>query len=280
MAPTKSILVVDDDPAIHALLQAVLASPDWQVEAAQDGQEALSRVRVKDYDLVLTDVRMPGMDGLELLRTIHEERPATRVLVMTADNTPDNVLSSLRRSAFAYFSKPFSSNLVRDLVQQALAAPGADDDIRVRSALPNWVELEMRCRLDVADRLVQFLKEIKMDLPETDRENIAFAFREMLRNAVEHGGKCDPNQKVEVAYIGTSRASIYYIRDPGEGFRFTELPHAAISNPPDLPAEHMKYREEQGLRPGGFGILLTKNMVDELIYNERGNEVILIKYLS
>jgi anti-sigma regulatory factor (Ser/Thr protein kinase) len=73
---------------------------------------------------------------------------------------------------------------------------------------------------------------------------------------------------------------IYYIRDPGEGFRLDNLPHAAISNPEDRPAEHMMYRMEQGLRPGGFGILLSRNLVDDLIYNEAGNELMLIKYLG
>ena len=59
-----------------------------------------------------------------------------------------------------------------------------------------------------------------------------------------------------------------------------DIPHAAVGNPPDSPIAHVEHREAQGLRPGGFGILLTRNLVDELIYNEKGNEVILIKYLD
>ena len=108
MASPKSILVVDDDPAIHHLLKAVLVPPEWQVECAHDGMEGLARVKAREYDLVLTDLRMPRMDGLELLRRIRKERAHTRVLVMTADNTPDNILSSLREHAFGYISKPFS----------------------------------------------------------------------------------------------------------------------------------------------------------------------------
>jgi len=147
MHASKSILVVDDDPAIHQLLKTMLASPAWDVDSALDGEEGLALVHTKQYDLVLTDVRMPGMDGLELLRRIREERPGMKVLVMTADNTSENVLGSLRRQAFGYFGKPFVARHVLELVEQALAAPPVEDDIQVLSAQPDWVALDIRCRL-------------------------------------------------------------------------------------------------------------------------------------
>ena len=98
-------------------------------------------------------------------------------------------------------------------------------------------------------------------------------------NATEHGGGSDPRQEVIVTYVRGSRSLVYYVRDPGAGFSFEDLSHAAVSNPPDSPFEHADIRERMGLRPGGFGILLTRKLVDELIYNETGNEVLLIKYL-
>jgi anti-sigma regulatory factor (Ser/Thr protein kinase) len=70
------------------------------------------------------------------------------------------------------------------------------------------------------------------------------------------------------------------VKDPGEGFSLEELRHAAIANPPDSPLLHLDERKEQGLRPGGFGILMAKHVVDEVIYGEAGNDVILIKYLD
>lgn len=279
MASSKRILLVDDDASIHRLLKAVLDSPEWLIEDAYSGGEALNLVKAQEYDLVLTDVRMPGMDGLELLRQIRRERPTAKVLVMTGDNTADKVVGSLREHAYGYFSKPFSPGTVVDIVRQALAADGCDDEIHICSALPGWVALDVSCRLDVADRLVQFLSQMKIDVSPKEREDVAFAFRELLRNAIEHGGKCDPTKKVHVAYIRTSRAVLYYIRDPGEGFHFDSLPHAAVSYPDDRPADHIMYRLEHGIRPGGFGILMARHMVDELIYSEKGNELILIKYL-
>ncbi|HYP53894.1 MAG TPA: hypothetical protein VEQ42_10170, partial [Pyrinomonadaceae bacterium] len=69
-------------------------------------------------------------------------------------------------------------------------------------------------------------------------------------------------------------------KDPGEGFRLESLYHAAILNPDNDPVQHERIRQEMGLRPGGFGILIARNMVDEMIYNEKHNEVLLIIYLD
>ena len=76
------------------------------------------------------------------------------------------------------------------------------------------------------------------------------------------------------------RMLMYRIGDPGVGFRPEELLHAAISNPADEPFRHIAEREEKGIRPGGFGLLMTRALVDELIYNEAHNEVVFVKYLD
>jgi anti-sigma regulatory factor (Ser/Thr protein kinase) len=105
-------------------------------------------------------------------------------------------------------------------------------------------------------------------------------FRELLNNAIEHGGKCDLSQQVEVKYIRLKRAVLYSIKDPGEGFDLKAIEHAAVANPEDQPFYHMEVRQQKGLRPGGFGIMLASQSVDELIYNEKHNELIFIKYLD
>jgi anti-sigma regulatory factor (Ser/Thr protein kinase) len=84
---------------------------------------------------------------------------------------------------------------------------------------------------------------------------------------------------VEVTYVRLSRAILYTVRDPGEGFSLANLAHAAVSGSPDDPFRHVAVRREAGMRPGGFGMLITKNIADELIYNEKGNQVLLVKYL-
>jgi len=117
------------------------------------------------------------------------------------------------------------------------------------------------------------------DLPLSEKEDVATAFREMLLNAIEHGGNFDPNQYVEVAYVRTSELVMCRIKDPGQGFSLGEIHHAAVNNPSYDPIRHILFREARGLRPGGYGVLLTKHLVDELLYSEKGNEVLLIKHL-
>ena len=280
MAATNRILVVDDDPDVHGLLAAALASGNCSIEDANDGLEALLHLEAKPFDLVITDIRMPGVDGLELLRRIRYTRPLTKVLVMTAESTPVSIISSLRDQAFGYFRKPFSLDAVADIVAQALSAPPSHGDIEVLSARPEWITLELRCKMEIADRLMPFLREMGTGLSEQEQEAVGTAFRELLMNAIEHGGHSDPSNTVRVDYVRTTRAMIYKISDPGEGFSFDKLRHAAVSNEPEAPFQHAEIREQLGIRPGGFGILLTRHHADELIYNEKGNEVVLIKYLS
>ncbi len=277
---SKRILIVDDDPDVHALLRAALENPLRQLDSAYDGQSGLRSVENTAYDLVLTDLNMPGLDGMTVLERVREIRPDTRVVVMTVANTPENVVRAIREKAFSYFSKPFTVSAVQEMVERALSGSDAADDIQVLSARPHWLGLRLRCKMETAGRIVQFIRELAMDLSAAEQEQVATAFREILLNAIEHGGKGDPEKRVFITYVRTKRAAMYYVRDPGKGFSFEDLPHAAVSNPEGSPVEHAEIRQKMGMRPGGFGIMMTRQLVDELIYNEHGNEVLLIKYLD
>jgi anti-sigma regulatory factor (Ser/Thr protein kinase) len=105
-------------------------------------------------------------------------------------------------------------------------------------------------------------------------------FHEMLMNAIEWGGQFDPTRQVRISYIRTRRMILYRIADPGKGFQFDGLSHAAVSYSPEERAESAVVRHEKGIRPGGFGILMARAMVDELVYNEVHNEVLFVKYLE
>jgi CheY-like chemotaxis protein len=257
----------------------MLAAANWEPHSASNGEEALTCLETNPpYDVVLADILMPGMDGLELLGKLRSLHPALPVVMMTVKNTPENVLGSLRREAAAYISKPFSRDTLLAMLHNA-RSNAVHDDIRILSDKPNWITLQIRCRIATADRLTQFVRELPGDLEPDLREQVATAFRELLMNAVEHGGHLDPDKTVNLSYIRTARTIVYYIRDPGEGFSMDTLAHAAIANSADEPFRHLQLRQQMGIRPGGFGLLMTKCFADELIYSAKGNEVILIKYL-
>ena len=100
----------------------------------------------------------------------------------------------------------------------------------------------------------------------------------MLLNAAEWSCRWDASQKVRISYVRGGHMLMYRIADPGPGFRFENLKHAAISNPEEDPLAHTQAREQKGLRPGGLGLSMTRQMADELLHNEAQNEVIFVKY--
>lgn len=275
----RSLLVVDSDPAVHTLLTGILKRDDRSIQSAFDGKEALRQLRKERFDIVFAGQGNNGSDGLSMVRKVRAIRPETAVIV-TGEQHPKNVLQAIRERAYSYLHKPLVDHVVTDVVQQALETRSGKDDIRIISARPEWITLDVRCKLDTAERTTHFLREMMADLPVHATEDILAAFRELLMNAIEHGGKSNPKKRTRVSLLRTARALLVHIHDPGTGFSLDLLPHAAISNPLDSPTRHAEIRAEEGRRPGGFGILMTRNLVDELLYNERGNAVLFLKYIK
>jgi CheY-like chemotaxis protein/anti-sigma regulatory factor (Ser/Thr protein kinase) len=277
----RRILLVDDDRALRHVLATLLKEAGHFVESAGDGPEAVALLGNDTFDIVLLDLGLPSMSGLEVLARARALPTPPLVVVMTADDTSETLLEAVRRQAYRYLRKPFAPNTIVEVVDEAIAkASAAALSIEVVSAKPEWLEIVAPCSLEMADRIQSFIMQLETDLPEPVRESVAQAFRELLTNAIEWGGKLDPNRKVRISYVRAKRMLLYRIADPGEGFDIDRLRHAAISNPDDDPIRHLAVREEYGLRPGGFGLAMTRSLVDELIYNEARNEVICVKYLD
>ena len=275
----KTALLVASGADIDELLTNVLASEGWSTQRVLDNQHILELARAKPFGLIITGRETRVAEDVELLRKIRSARPHIRLIILTDKFTPGDVISAMREGAFSYFSAPFEPSELAEMVRAAMAEPCWDDGIEVLSGTPEWVTLTARCDLATADRLVQFLHGVRdPSIPEAEKDQIILAFKEILLNAMEHGGHFDPSQHVEISFIRARRAIACRVKDPGKGFSLEELRHAAGSSPDDL-FTHAKVRDEQGMRPGGFGILLAKKLVDELIYNEKGNEVVLVKYL-
>lgn len=272
-------LVVRSGPEIDQLLTNLFQEEKWGLRFAANNAEALQIAKDTAFDVIITGQRTPGKEDIELLRRLRLARPHTRLIILTEEFTPGDVLAAIRERAFSYFSRPFSTERLAEMIRIAMSEPFWDDGIEVLSGTPNWVRLCVRCDLATANRLLQFYREAS-DLPDAETEEVATAFREILMNSMEHGGKFDPSQHVEVSYVRTRRMVLCRVKDPGQGFSLEELEHSAIANPEEDPFKHMETREAQGKRPGGFGILMATKLVDDLIYNEKGNEVLLVKYLG
>jgi anti-sigma regulatory factor (Ser/Thr protein kinase)/CheY-like chemotaxis protein len=272
-------LVVDRDPELGERLRQTLGLGAWAVQHVQNNAEALALAQKKSFDLILTSDKTSGREDVELLRKMRRIRPHTRMIILADESAPADVIASMREHAFSYFSTPVAADALATMIRHAIEEPCWDDGIDVVSATPEWIRISARCDYPTADRVLQFFDEIA-ELPNPERHTVGMAFREMLTNAIEHGGRLDPTQQVEIAYLRAKHMVTCSIKDPGEGFTLDEIPHAAIANPEDDPLRHLDYRKAQGLGPGGFGVLLAQKLVDQLIYSEEGNEVLLVKYIN
>ena len=274
----NTVLVVGcSDSPVKSVASTVLSS--WTLECAEDNEEALALVEKSAFGLVITDQGSSGRENVELLRKLRLVRPHTRLIIVTDRSTPADVIAAIRAGAFSYFTKPLSTQALEELLQLAMENPTWDEAIEMLSGTDAWIRLSVRCDVSTANRLQQFVREF-LNLPELEEDKVATASREMLLNAMEYGGKFDPERRIEVAYLRARHVVLIRIKDPGEGFSLKESLDTAENNPQDDPLRHLKHREAQGIRPGGYGILLAKNLVDELFYGEKGNDVLLIKYIN
>jgi anti-sigma regulatory factor (Ser/Thr protein kinase) len=274
----NTVLVVGcSDSPVTSVVSTVL--PSWKLQRARDNDEALALVEKSAFDLVIADQASSGQEDLELLRKVRLVRPHTRVIIVADRSTPADVIAAIRAGAFSYFTRRLSTQAMEEVLQLALESPAWDEAIEMLSGTDAWIRLSVRCDVSAANRLQQFVRAF-LNLPEVDEDKVAIASREMLLNAMEHGGKFDPQRRIEIAYLRARLVVLIRIKDPGEGFSLEKNLDTAANNPQDDPLRHQKHREAQGIRPGGYGILLAKNLVDELFYGEKGNDVLLIKYIN
>jgi two-component system, OmpR family, response regulator len=274
-----NVLLAEDDAPSRQIYFAVLEGEGYNVIEVPDGKSALEVLNSQPVDLLVTDIMMPGMTGIELLQRAMQIHPELRAIVMTGHKTSEAVIGAMANRACEFLEKPFRTE---ELVEAARLVMSKDFglDIEVISEKPDWIELRVPCNLNAVEPIQKFLSHLHEHISKQTRDAVGAVFRELLNNAIEHGGKCDPEKRVEIKYIHLKRAILYSIKDPGEGFNIKEIEHAAFANPPGEPTKHMERRQELGLRPGGFGIMLASQVIDELVYNEKHNELIFVKYID
>jgi DNA-binding NtrC family response regulator len=129
MKATRKVLVVDDDPVVGASITRVLSAKGYAVISAADGPEALERIANEDYDVVYTDIKMPGMSGLEVARRVKASRPWLPVVIITGYGTADNELEAREIGTAGFLRKPLAPDVIEGSLHRAI-----DSGIERRSA--------------------------------------------------------------------------------------------------------------------------------------------------
>lgn len=287
------VLVVEDSPTQASELQFLLEDAGFGVDVAVDGVAALESLDKGLPDLIVTDMRMPRMDGLELLEAVKHKHPSVPVVIITAHGSEDLAARALRSGAASYVPKRYVNqdlvHVVRPII--AMAAP---DPVQER-ILESLDETQLRFTLTndgtLVAPLVRRLEKLVLEMGVCDRPElirVAVALSEAIVNAIDHGnleldselrqedernyhrlGEERQNQapyrdrRVRLAACVTRSEATFQVRDEGPGYDRSKLP-----DPTD---------PENLCRIGGRGLLLIQTMVDDVRFNEKGNEITLTK---
>ncbi len=140
---SKPILIVDDEKNIRLALSQSLETLGVESDTAADGEEALSKLKEKDFGLILLDIRMPGMDGMEVLRKVREIRPDIRVIMITAYGTIESAVEAMKLGAVDFLQKPFDPEEIRGLVSRVIDRESLDEQ-KLRD-YASYIEFAKKC---------------------------------------------------------------------------------------------------------------------------------------
>ena len=288
------VLVVDDSPIDRMLAGSQLEkNTDWTIEYASDGQQGLEAIRRQPPDLVLTDMQMPELDGLELCCAVRREFPDVSVILMTARGSEEVAMQALQAGAASYVPKRALSQQLVETARRVLSARN-DDRVqrevlrRMQSRSESFVvENELDLVLSLS-RYLQLSLATQWGLDMSARMQIGMALEEALLNSMYHGNlEVDSKLKEEdfqsfyelaearrvaspyrerritVEVRSTPQGVSYSIRDQGPGFDLSKLPDPTALENLD--------------RPCGRGVMLMRAFMDEVHYNDKGNQVTLVK---
>ena len=135
MGTMPKVLVVDDEPAVTKSSRRILTEAGYEVDTTESGREGMSRALVEEFDLVVADLKMPDLDGMELVRTLRSRRPGTAVIIITGYGTVRSAVEATRAGVSDYIEKPFTPQQMVDAVSQALEAAPEEHEGRIDADL-------------------------------------------------------------------------------------------------------------------------------------------------
>jgi CheY-like chemotaxis protein len=271
----RKALIVEDEVDTGVLLAEHLRRRGFEPTVMTEGKPAIPWTRQHRPDFILLDLQLPDIDGFSVCEDLKLDRETNLVpvIMVTIMDQREDKLHGLRVGANRYVTKPFTFEQLDKAI----------DDVFVwreelqRRGTAGEVTFQLQSDFQFLEELNQLLSALFLysGLSQTHAKQLTTAVRELGTNAIEWGHQKQVDRIVSVTYRIDAEKITIVIRDTGPGFNPANLPHAAQ---PEDPVAHMMVRETLGLREGGFGILMARGLVDDLQYNETGNEVRLIKY--
>ncbi len=267
-------LIVEDNPEQADMVSGMLRLRGFDPVIAGDGLTGLEEARKRKPDVVLLDLMLPDITGFEVCSRLRTDRTTMLipVVMLTALTDVVNRIHGFRVGANAYLSKPYGIDDLYAAIDTARAWRTEMNKADVKGEIHVEINSEITLLNDLNDFLIHLCQETPLD-PEQVM-HLRQAVMEMAHNAIEWGNRHQSDRLVTIRYRVYKDYLEIVVRDQGHGFDMSKLPHAAA---PGDPFTHLDVRDKLGLRAGGFGLMICKGMVDELRYNNVGNEVTMIK---
>jgi len=280
--PKRILVVEDDDSTRRVVIEALSRTGAYEPVGTPDAESALrefDRDR-PEIDAAIVDLHLPGMNGDELVAKMRELSPSTAVVVITGFRNDSAILKCLEYGAADYLTKPLDLHVLERTLERSLGRRVRlvedDRDVELRAHAKGWVELTAPSDFEYLERFRTFTETLlATDMDEEEREAIRLAIDEIGTNAVEWGNMGDRAKKVRISYCLFDDRITFKVEDEGEGFD-----PEALDDPTIDPMAHIMERLSQGKRAGGYGVYITKNIMDEVIYSDKGNVVVMTKYLG
>jgi DNA-binding response OmpR family regulator len=270
----RTVLIVDDERDTNDLLASLVAARGFEPIQLFEGSGVLESVHQHKPALILLDLMMPDIDGFEICAQLKRNRDTNLIpiLMVTALNDSTHRVQGVRVGANGYLSKPFTPQRLFQAIDEALTWHEQHSHHGTAGEINFYVRGELAFLQQVNDLLADLYAHT--GLSERQIKDLRQAVMEMGSNAIEWGHRKNAELPLRITYrISRDRVTLV-IKDEGPGFDPNTLPHAAHE---EDPIGHLDVRTEMGIREGGFGIMLAKGLVDEFRYNEKGNEVTLVK---
>ena len=272
--PSRNVLIVEDEHETNAILSGLVRARGFTPIPLHCGKEVLPAVRRYQPELILLDLMLPDLDGFAVCEQLKKERDTNLIpiVMVTALNDVNHHLQGVRVGANGYVTKPFTTEKIHRAIDEALAWSRE----RRQRGTQGEVQFDVRGELTYLQEMNDMLTDLFAHTPLTERQikDLKQALLEMGGNAIEWGHKKNADLPLNITYRIDKDSVTLVVKDQGPGFDPRRLPHAASE---DNPIGHLDVRNELGLREGGFGIMLARGLVDEFRYNDRGNEVTLVK---
>lgn len=292
-----AVLIVDDSAVERRIVAGLLRKQDaWDMSEASDGRDALEQIALRAPDVVVTDLQMPVMDGLGLVRAVRQQYPLVPVVLMTSQGSEEIAVRALEAGAASYVPKSDLPVQLIEVLERVLAAAGENRSLsQLMRSMTTWqadfqLDNDPAVLLSLVAHLQRLMTEMRL-FDESERLRVGVALEEALLNASYHGNlevssklreqdhsayydlanqrmteQPYSDRKVSVRCTMTTEGVRYVIKDEGPGFDRSSLPD---------PTDPMNLE-----RPCGRGLLLMQTFMDEIAYNDAGNQVTMVKSVT